>query len=198
MKRVFLFSVLILVSVVIVYFLFFKKSAQNEGPHEQPLAIGENTNAFNQSFQKMLDAYFAVNTALSNNDTAAVNRFSLELAITADSLKVNEIQGDSTGMIKQTAEVYQGTISGSARGLAGELSLEQKHREFEMISDAIWTVTRTVKYNGKKLYYMFCDKAISGKGAYWVSEKADSGNPYMGTQAQPCSAVQDSLDYSHK
>lgn len=198
MKRVFLFSVLILVSVVLFYFLFIKNSDKNEGPHEQPLAIGENTNVFNQSFQTMLDAYFSLNTALSSNDTAAVNRFALELAIAADSLKVNEIQGDSTGMIKQTAEVYQGTISGSARGLAGESTLEQKQREFEMISDAIWTVTRTVKYDRKKLFYMFCDKAISGKGAYWVSENTAGGNPYMTTKEPSCNTIQDSLDYSKK
>lgn len=198
MKRVLLIAVLIVIGYLAYNKFFANKSNENDGPHDQPLAIGENTNAFNRSFQTMLDSYISLKNALSGNDTAAINKEALGLAQSADSLRTNEIQGDSTGTIKETAEVYKGTIAGSARGLAGEASLDQKQREFEMISDAIWTVTRTVKYNGNKLYYMFCEKAIGGKGAYWVSEQLNSGNPYMPGATEPCVTVQDSLDYSKK
>ncbi len=198
MKRVLLLAVLILIGFLAYYKFFAAKPDQNDGPHDQPLAIGENTNAFNKSFQTMLDSYLALKNALGSNDTVQANKQALVLALAADSLRTNEIQGDSTGTIKETAEVYKGTIAGSARGMAGEVSLEQKQREFEMISDAVWTVTRTVKYNGNKLYYMFCEKAIGGKGAYWVSELFNSGNPYMPGSVESCVTVQDSLDYSKK
>ncbi len=53
--------------------------------------------------------------------------------------KVNEIKGDSLGVIKLTAQDYAGTISGSAKGLAGENNIEAKRKEFKMIADALYT-----------------------------------------------------------
>jgi len=98
-------------------------------------------------------------------------------------------------VIKETARSFSETITGSALGLAGEKNIEDKRREFEMISDALWSLTRTVKYQGEKVYYQFCPMAFENKGAYWLSKEVNIRNPYFGEHMLTCGSTQDSLEY---
>jgi Cu(I)/Ag(I) efflux system membrane fusion protein len=79
--------------------------------------------------------------------------------------------------------------------MTGESKMEDKLREFNMITDAMWSLTRTVKYGGQKVYYQFCPEALSNMGGYWLSNKIDTVNPYI---RNGCSEVNDSLDYSSR
>jgi Cu(I)/Ag(I) efflux system membrane fusion protein len=97
-------------------------------------------------------------------------------------------------MIRETAKSFATNISGSAKTMADEGKIEDKLREFNIITDALWSLTRTVKYGGQKVYYQFCSQALDNMGGYWLSDKIDTDNPYIRTQS--CSEVNDSLDYS--
>jgi len=143
----------------------------------------------------LLTGYYSLKDALVASDTVKANAASRELIVYADSLKISEIQGDSTGMIKETAKTFTSTISGSADALAKEATIEAKRKEFEMISDALWSLTRTVRYDGEKIYYQFCPMAFDNKGAYWLSNQATIRNPYFGDEMLECGKVEDSLDY---
>jgi hypothetical protein len=193
--------VLILIAAVAVYTAYhflWKKDDKPKEEKQKPLTQGENTGAFNQSFQQLLDAYYSVKDALVASDTAKATAAALALATASDSLKVNEIKGDSTGVIKETALTFTGTISGSARGLAGEADIKAKRKEFEMIADAIWSLTRVVRYEGQKVYWQYCPMAFNNKGAYWMSNDAAIKNPYFGSEMLECGRVEDSLDYANK
>ncbi len=198
MKRAFAFVLVIAALGIGAYFLFFKKEKEDRGPSDQPLAIRENTGTFNQSFNNLLTAYFSVKDALVASDTSQANKAADALIVAADSLKTDEIQGDSTGAIKATAKDFAGTISGWGKGLIGEKGIEAKRKEFEMISDALWSLTRTVKYAGQKVYYQYCPMAFDNKGAYWMSKERQIKNPYFGDKMPECGSIEDSLDYSQK
>jgi hypothetical protein len=196
MKRAIL-AVIVAAALVAAYFLFFKKDkSHDEGPKQQPLAVGDNSGAFNQSYSSLLAAYDAVKDALVASDTAKASAAALELRQAADSLKLDEIKGDSTGAIKETAQIFASTISTSAHALSLENGLEAKRKEFEMIADALYNLTRTVRYDGQKLYWQFCPMAFDNKGAYWVSDERAIRNPYFGDAMLECGSVQDSLDFS--
>src|SRR5688500_8785333 len=102
----------------------------------QAIGISKNSDAFNQSFEQVLNSYYAVKDALVESDVVKADAAALKLAESAEALKVEEISGDSTGVIKETARSFTGTINGSAKGLAGEKDIEGKRKEFEMITDA--------------------------------------------------------------
>lgn len=198
MKKPLLLVVLLAIIGAAAYFLFFKKEKREEGPKDQPLSIGENTNSFNESFNQLLTAYFDVKDALVASDTLKANAAAAKLVMAADSLKTDEIQGDSTGGIKATAKDLAGTMSGWARGLMGERDIESKRKEFESMSDALWSLMRTVRYSGAKIYYQYCPMAFDNKGAYWVSKDREIRNPYFGDKMLECGSLEDSLDYSKK
>lgn len=178
------------------YYFFGKKETKNRESEPQPLSITKNSGAFNQSYQKLLTGYYSLKDALVASDSVTANAASRQLVIHADSLQINEITGDSTGMIKETAKTFTATISGSAQALASEKTLEAKRKEFEMLSDALWSLTRTVKYDGETVYYQYCPMAFDNKGAYWLSNQAVIRNPYFGDEMLECGKVEDSLDYS--
>lgn len=198
MGRIILFLLVIIAVAAGAYFIFNKKKERPPMPKQQPLAVGENTSTFNQSFENLLNAYYSVKEALVASDAARAGRASDSLLVAADSLRVGEINGDSTGVIKQTATDLAGTIAGSAKGLKGEQDLEAKRREFQMITEAMWSLTRTVKYSGHKIYYLFCPMAFNNQGAYWMSRDPEVHNPYFGNKMPDCGNLEDSLDYSKK
>lgn len=174
--------------------------SKEEKPHEKqkPLAIDENTGPFNQSYAQLLNAYYAVKDALVASDTTKATAAAHQLIAASDSLKVNEIHGDTSGMIKETAKSFTANISTTAKVLADSKTLDDKRKQFEMIAEAIWSLTRTVKYDGQKMYWQYCPMAFNDKGAYWVSDQPAIRNPYFGDEMLTCGSVEDSLDYSKK
>lgn len=191
-------TVLVLAVAGLIGWKFLGNKEETPREKQQPVAVGENTGAFNQSYAALLNAYYGVKDALVASDTAKARAAAQGLIAASDGLKVNEIQGDSTGMIKETAKSYTANISTTAKVLAGSKSLDEQRKQFEMIADAIWNLTRTVKYEGQKLYWQYCPMAFNDKGAYWMSNEAQIMNPYFGNEMLHCGSVEDSLDYSHR
>jgi len=189
--------------VVICIFLVFRfcsNKPEQEKVVEQkpaPLSVSQNSGAFNQSFSELLQSYYTLKNAFTNADISKVNSAAVQLMNDADSLRISEIQGDTSGMIRETARSFATNISGSAKTMTGEDKIEDKLREFNMITDAMWSLTRTVKYDGQKVYYQFCPAALDNMGGYWLSDKIDNANPYI-RDKKSCSEVNDSLDYSRR
>ncbi|HMC86237.1 MAG TPA: DUF3347 domain-containing protein [Chitinophagaceae bacterium] len=205
MKRVVIvIIVLALAAFAVDKFFFAKKSpADNDTPKQMALTASKNSEAFNASFEKLLNGYFSLKDGITNYDTAKANAAAKELTVFADSLTTSEIKGDSTGDIRKTAENFAGTISGSAKGLVGETDLIKKKREFQMISEALYNLVRTVRYDRQKLYHEHCPMAFGDEEAWWLSNSNKIVNPYLGTKHPKykgamidCGDITDSLDYS--
>jgi len=202
MKKTFI-VVIVLAAIILVARPFFcndkkdDKSATGKAEEkQQPISIANNSDVFNQSFTRLINAYIDLKDALVASDAAKATAAAQTLRTAADSLKVNEIKGDSTGVIKETALTYTSSITGSAQALVAQKDIEGKRKEFGNIADAMWTLTRTVRYGGKKLYWEYCPMAFNNQGAYWISYERDIKNPYFGSKMMTCGSVEDSIDYS--
>lgn len=194
-KRVITVS-LLLICIFLIFKFCSNKPEQPKIVEQKPapLNVSKNSGAFNESFSNLLNSYYALKNAFVAADIARVNKAATQLKQDADNLNINEIQGDTSGMIRETAKSFATNISGSAKTMTDESNPEDKLREFNMITDAMWSLTRTVKFGGQKVYYQFCPQALNDMGGYWLSDKIDSDNPYIRTKS--CSEVNDSLDYS--
>jgi Cu(I)/Ag(I) efflux system membrane fusion protein len=194
----------ILVSLLltgIVFIFWYCNSSKTEKKVEvrpSPISFNENSGTFNESFSGLLTAYYALKDAFVASDTGMVNMAAEKLVLNADSLKINEIQGDTSGTIKETAQYFAATISSSGKNIGAQPGLEAKKRELNMITDAMWNLTRTVHFEGQKVYYQYWPMAFDNMGAYWLSDKREVVNPYFGKEMLNCGEVTDSLDYSKK
>lgn len=165
--------------------------------------VSVNTDAFNRSFSVILSAYDSLKDALADYDTAAANKAATQLKAATDSLPLKEIKGDSTGAIKETAASYISTVTSSAKTLITEAELEKKKRQFQAISDALYDLIRTVKYDKQKIYRQHCPMAFNdSEEAYWISVSDKVVNPYLGKKHPKykatmleCGDIADSLDF---
>ena len=196
--------VLALVAFAVDKFFFPKKPIEVDAPKQQALVASKNSEAFNESFEKLLNSYFSLKDGIRDYDTLKANAAAKDMIGFADSLKTNEIKGDSTGVIKTTAADFAATISGSAKGLKGEADMTKKKREFQMISEALYNLVRTVRYDRQKLYHQHCPMAFNDtEEAWWISNSNKVDNPYLGTKhpkykaaMETCGDITDSLDFS--
>lgn len=162
-----------------------------------PITVSQLSASFTGSYEKLLQSYLELKDALVQSDTVKANAAAASLLLNTENLKVSDLQ-DTSGTIKETAGVFVSTISGSASALLGEMNIDDKRRELNMISDALWNLTRTVRYDGSKLYYQYCPMAFDNAGAYWVSKSGEIRNPYFGDKMLTCGEVTDSLDYGKR
>lgn len=169
-----------------------KKNEEQKQETAPVAVVSKNSDAFNQSFEKLLANYYSLKDALVATDSAKANQAASGLAVNADSLNVSSLK-DST--LQSTAQSYTGTISGSARGLVGEKDIEAKRKEFQMISDAMYDLVRTVRYDKQKIYHQFCPMAFNNAGAFWLSQQEEIKNPYFGSKMLNCGETQDVLDF---
>jgi Cu(I)/Ag(I) efflux system membrane fusion protein len=161
-----------------------------------PLAQSKNSAVFNNQFNNFLNNYYRLKDAfVLSNDTMAASSASV-LAASADSLNAKEIQADSS--IVEMANSYVQTVSSEAKALVGEKGLEAKRKSFQMISDAMYDLVRTVRYDKETVYHQFCPMAFDNAGAHWLSSTADIKNPYFGKKMLTCGEVKDSIDFRGK
>lgn len=198
---------LVITMITSVYFTFCSSSDNNSEEKAVPPHLtrdSKNSEIFNKSFEKLLNSYYSIKDALVEYDTIKANAASKDLAAHAENLNIQEIKNDSSGVIKETAKNYTGTISGSALGLAREIDIIKKKKEFQMISDAMYDLVRTVQYDKQKIYHQHCPMAFNDEEeAYWLSNSSEILNPYLGKKHPKyragmleCGEVTDSLDFS--
>jgi Cu(I)/Ag(I) efflux system membrane fusion protein len=162
----------------------------------EPLSQSTNSSAFNQSFGQVMDSYYHLKDALVlSNDTLAKASANRIIGL-ADSVNLNELKADSS--IVLMAKGYLDNISAEAKGLIGEKDIEGKRKSFQMISDNMYDLVRTVRYDRETIYHQYCPMAFNDAGAYWLSKTNDIKNPYFGRKMLTCGEVKDSLDFRSK
>ena len=81
-----------------------------------------------------------------------------KLSVSIDSIRFDQFKADTA--IVQTAVSLAQSIQGEITGLQREKTMEQKKREFNMITDDLYSLIRTVRYDGSMIYHMSCPDCI--------------------------------------
>lgn len=155
------------------------------------MSIKAHSTAFDQSFENLLTAYLQLKDQLVAEKDSGIAQSTRALVLASDSLKLSELQADSN--LVQTAFSYSDGISSEAQGLLGESNLLSKRRSFQMISDQLYDLIRTVQYQQKPLYRFYCSKAFEDQGAYWISDQKGLSNPYQPNLKPFCGEIKDSI-----
>ena len=181
MKKAFLLVVVLALALGITYLLLHHGGSNNSKRAERdaPLSIGSKTSAFNRSFNGLLNSYYLLSEGFSAEDTAQISIAVQHLNGSVDSIRFDQFKADSS-IILTAINVAQ-SIKGEILGLIGEKTMEQKKREFNLITEDIYSLIRVVKYDGSVIYHMRCTTAFSDSSdAYWLSATPLILNPYLG------------------
>jgi hypothetical protein len=205
MKKLILLLIVLVIAALGIWKFFLKKDEiKPEEKKDEPLAISKNSDAFTISFSKLMDSYFSLKDALVDWDTTKANQAAVVLQRNADSLPTQDLKADSTIIL--TAQNLAGSVSNETKGFVGENDIEQKRREFNMITDELYNLIRTVRYDGQIIYHIKCPMAFKEtEEGYWLSNTSKIINPYLGNKHPKyfakmvgCGEVIDSLDFVKK
>jgi hypothetical protein len=172
------------------------EKAKEESQPQGPLTKSANSAAFNQSFGLLLTHYYALKEDFVTENLADITLAANKLMTSADSLQLNELKADSN--IVNTAKIYSLGISSELKGLLGEKDLEAKRKSFQMVSDQLYDLVRTVRYDQAVVYHDYCPMAFNDQGANWLSSTAAIRNPYIPKKMITCGEVKDSIDFRQK
>lgn len=167
------------------------EKVSNTEMREVPLAKSNNSPAFDSSFSELLKNYYQLKDALVASDEGLASAAAMGIAGKSDSIDLKNIVADSA--ILDMASGYFGSISAEAKALIALKGIEEKRKSFQIISENMYDLIRTVSYNKEKIYHQFCPMANNDLGAYWLSASSDIRNPYFGKKMLTCGEVKDSL-----
>ena len=205
MKKLILSLLIIAIVAFGVYEIFFnKKENQPEEKKDQPLAMSKSSNAVNASFFILMNHYYAIKDALVDWDTTKANKAASVLLHYVDSLPLKDLKADTN--IIATAQNFASSISNEAKGLIKENTIEQKRRSLNMLTDEVYNLIRTIKYDGAIVFHERCPMAFNdSEEGYWLSNSNKIENPYLGNKHPTykskmigCGEVVDSVDFVKK
>jgi len=181
MKKALLLVCVLAVALGITYLVLHKSNPGNNIPEDRdlPLAISSKTSAFNRSFAFVLKNYYELSDGFAASDSSQISVSAQKLHSSIDSIRFDQFKADTA--IVQTAFSLAQSMQGEIAGLQKENTMEQKKREFNMITDELYSLIRTVRYDGSTVYHLRCPNAFTDSSeAYWLSPANKIQNPYTG------------------
>jgi hypothetical protein len=204
MKKLVLLIIVFALAGLLAYRLFSGKEPQPVENKDQALKISKNSSAFNTAFAELMGDYYSLKDALVEWDTLQADHAAYALGQKADSLPLNDLKADSN--IIMTARSMAASIGGEAQGFTGETTIEAKRQAFNALTDQLYTLINTVRYDGETIYHMRCPMAFKDSlEGFWLSNNSRIINPYLGKKHPVykgkmlgCGEITDSLNFSKK
>ena len=202
MKKALLLIIVLAVALGITYLVLHKSNSDGNKPAEKDpaLLVGSKTSAFDRSVANVLNDYFELSDAFFNSDTGRISIAAKKLSVSVDSIRFDQFKADSSLIL--TAVTVAQSIPPEITGLLGEKTMEQKKREFNMITADLYSLIRAVKYDGSVLYFMSCATAFADSTeGDWLSKTTAISNPYSGKNnsnksgTPDCGEIKDSLRF---
>lgn len=180
-----MFSAIILLLIGTFNYLFPRSGPRHKGPDPKPLTVSKHSEAFNQSVQSLLDAYYNMSEAFVNWDSAEVNKYAGEVKEVFNDFKIEELVDTTGGKVDST--IYQTVLDPFANArssndaILNTAGLDNKRKAFNDLSDNIRQLFVIVQYDANKVYWNECPMAFGDNvPGYWLSKTDEVRNPYMG------------------
>jgi hypothetical protein len=204
MKKFLLLVIVFVAAGFIAYKLLRDKPAQPAQHKDDALRISENPETFNVAFDSLLAQYFALRDALVNWDTLKADRAAYGMAAKADSLPIRLIKADTA--IVLTARSVAAELSANAKGFSGEGGIAGRRQSFNILTDNLYNLLRTVRFDKETIYHMRCPMAFQDSiEGFWLSDNSQIVNPYLGnkhpvyqSKMLGCGEIVDSFDLVKK
>lgn len=200
MKKGFLILAIVIAAVAVYFLFFYKHPSENNNEEKQTaLQVSAHTDAFNKSFSNMMQTYYSMKDAFVNWDTAKASAAAMQLVSEVPAIPIKEMKADS--LLVNTALAYSFNVSGQAKIVAAEGDIEAKRVAFNTLSENLYNLLRTVKYDQNTIYHDKCPMAFRDSiAAYWLSDQREIVNPYLGNNhpkyhsgMMHCGNIEDSI-----
>lgn len=189
------------VLIIALFALVACKNGENKYPANDSatsvaLTKGSNTDALSAGLSTLMGDYYKLKNSFVKEDTNDIKLNALQLSKDAALVPVKQMKADAT--IIENANVSLQSIIAQIQGLNGEVSLDDKRKEFQTMSEQLYDLLRIVQYDKEVVYHFSCSKAFNDNGANWLNNSSKVENPYLPNLTPKCGDVLDSLDFRKK
>lgn len=200
MKRI-LAIVFLVIVVLSVWWLFFKteKPSTEYESETTKIHVSKHSEEFNASITNALNAYFAMQNAFVEADTALAKENAGKFMTAVDAIKIDELEKDDA-QIMAAAKQQLSDIKANAAPILMESDITEMRQDFRMVSENLYPFLRTIDYEGEKVYWQNCPMAFGDNEANWLSATRQINNPYLGknhpeykSSMLRCGEVKDSI-----
>lgn len=136
---------------------------------------------------QLLSQYMILKEALVASDPNAAKASANEVLEIARAMPVATLTGDE----KAYAEEKREEVVSSATQIAEANDLEAQRENFELLSEAVFSMAKAFDAADQTLYYQHCPMAMNNQGAYWLSTNSEIRNPYFGEQMLKCGSTEE-------
>lgn len=156
-----------------------RKAPKDETPEQPPVAISRYSPDFIASIDTFLADYYTLSENLVRWDSAQVNGRAEELKKSLEEVDFEELEKDS--LVHQTALLYRDTLQSNLDAFLAKKDLLSKRQSFNSLSQNLYDLLRTIRYDGGTVYLQECPMAFYDTVAgIWLSRTAPIRNPYLG------------------
>jgi len=190
-KKTFLLLLLLAISVLAIFFIYKNKSERVNDEKPVAIMVDDPNDSLGIAMQTGLSQYYQLSNALTASDAAKAASVSGVLKNWLDSMPVDQIKTNEglhqlvTNLVNQSKD--------AATSIANSTVLEDQRKQFQILSNRLFDMLRSLKYNEATVYEIYCPMALGNTGATWLSPTNDINNPYFGSKMLHCGEVRDSL-----
>jgi hypothetical protein len=204
MKKVLaILGILILAFAGYVWFVYFRGGKKRpKGPKPVAMTVSKHSEPFNQSITAVLDAYYGMTEGFVNWDTTAIAKSGMVLKTALDSVKIEELKVDTTG-IYETALDPLANARAEVNTILSNSNFDTRHTALNNLSENLRLLMIIVKFDREKMYWQECPMAFGEeKPGNWLSKTDEVRNPYLGTKHPDykdkmlhCGAPKDTINF---
>ena len=185
---------------IIIASLFALASCEDNGgknnvPEGAPLTTqGNNSDIVNYGIGGIVNEYYAIKDAFVLENDAIINQHALAMQKGIDTLDLKSVQGTNLDKDKNTQLITE--IVAALKILLNEKEIDAKRKPFQTISDKLYDLIKSVRFDKQIIYLEHCPMAFNQTGANWLSNTPDIKNPYIPKKMIDCGEVLDTLDFT--
>ena len=185
---------------IIIASLFALASCEDNGgknnvPEGAPLTTqGNNSDIVNYGIGGIVNEYYAIKDAFVLENDAIINQHALAMQKGIDTLDLKSVQGTNLDKDKNTQLITE--IVAALKTLLNEKEIDAKRKPFQTISDKLYDLIKSVRFDKQIIYLEHCPMAFNQTGANWLSNTPDIKNPYIPKKMIDCGEVLDTLDFT--
>jgi flagellar basal body-associated protein FliL len=183
-KKILLIVLVLLLALAgyVWYQFSTNKGGGFNGDQAKKLEIKSSTSLFDEGIKAMLASYFNLKEAFVNADTTNAKAACNTMIKAIDSIKLEELQKDTSGLIT-TIQPLLNDVKSNAVSLMAQTSIKEMRKDFNQVNQQMYSLLKAINYKGEKIYWQNCPMAFDGdKEAYWLDTKTGDArtNPYLG------------------
>ncbi len=184
MKKI-LLGLLILILVIGGYFWYQFSNSKGggfDGEKAKKIEIKSATPLFDEGIKAMMTSYLTMKDAFVNADTAAAKAAGTTMVKAIDSIKLDELKNDTSGL-ENTVGPLLSDVKSNAVSLLAQTVIKEMRMDFNQVNQQMYSLLKAIKYKGETLYWQNCPMAFDGnQEANWFDTRSGLArtNPYLG------------------